>query len=62
MAKKILFNEEARSAIKKGIDKLAEAVKMTLIGSLLSLIACLLFIPLSLPFLKGFYGLYSDEE
>jgi len=30
MAKKILFNEEARSAIKKGIDKLAEAVKMTL--------------------------------
>lgn len=30
MAKQILFNESARSAIKKGIDKLAEAVKMTL--------------------------------
>jgi chaperonin GroEL len=30
MAKQIKFNEEARSAIKKGIDKLAEAVKMTL--------------------------------
>ncbi|OGG40971.1 chaperonin GroL [Candidatus Jorgensenbacteria bacterium RIFCSPLOWO2_01_FULL_45_25b] len=30
MAKKILFNEEARQAMKKGIDKLAEAVKMTL--------------------------------
>ncbi len=30
MAKQIKFNEEARSAIKKGIDKLAEAVRMTL--------------------------------
>jgi chaperonin GroEL len=30
MAKQVLFNEEARSAMKKGIDKLAEAVKMTL--------------------------------
>jgi chaperonin GroEL len=30
MAKNILFNEEARSALKKGIDKLADAVKMTL--------------------------------
>ena len=30
MAKQILFNENARLAIKKGIDKLAEAVKMTL--------------------------------
>ncbi|MGC9046616.1 MAG: chaperonin GroEL [Minisyncoccia bacterium] len=30
MAKQILFNENAREAIKKGIDKLAEAVKMTL--------------------------------
>ena len=30
MAKQILFNEEARGALKKGIDKLAEAVKMTL--------------------------------
>lgn len=30
MAKDIKFNEEARSAIKKGVDKLAEAVKMTL--------------------------------
>jgi chaperonin GroEL len=30
MAKKILFNEDARGAIKKGIDKLAEAVRMTL--------------------------------
>lgn len=30
MAKQILFNESARLAIKKGIDKLAEAVKMTL--------------------------------
>ncbi|MDO8522874.1 MAG: chaperonin GroEL [bacterium] len=30
MAKQILFNEEARQAMKKGIDKLAEAVRMTL--------------------------------
>ncbi len=30
MAKQLLFNEEARIALKKGIDKLAEAVKMTL--------------------------------
>lgn len=30
MAKQIKFNEDAREAIKKGIDKLAEAVKMTL--------------------------------
>ncbi|PIR87948.1 MAG: chaperonin GroEL [Candidatus Harrisonbacteria bacterium CG10_big_fil_rev_8_21_14_0_10_45_28] len=30
MAKQILFNDDARSAIRKGIDKLAEAVKMTL--------------------------------
>jgi len=30
MAKKILFNEDARVALKKGIDKLAEAVRMTL--------------------------------
>lgn len=30
MAKQILFNEEARIAMKKGIDTLAEAVKMTL--------------------------------
>ncbi|MFH1346636.1 MAG: chaperonin GroEL [Spirochaetota bacterium] len=30
MAKQILFNEEARIALKKGIDKLAEAVRMTL--------------------------------
>ncbi|RJP43776.1 chaperonin GroEL [Candidatus Parcubacteria bacterium] len=30
MAKQILFNEAARAALKKGIDKLAEAVKMTL--------------------------------
>ncbi|HVN26417.1 MAG TPA: chaperonin GroEL [Candidatus Paceibacterota bacterium] len=30
MAKQIKFNEDARMAIKKGIDKLAEAVKMTL--------------------------------
>lgn len=30
MAKQILFNEDARAAIKKGIDKLAEAVRMTL--------------------------------
>ncbi|MDP3762518.1 MAG: chaperonin GroEL [bacterium] len=29
-AKQILFNESARGAIKKGIDKLAEAVRMTL--------------------------------
>lgn len=29
-AKQILFNEYARSAMKKGIDKLAEAVRMTL--------------------------------
>ncbi len=30
MAKQILFNEQARTSMKKGIDKLAEAVKMTL--------------------------------
>lgn len=30
MAKQILFNENARIALKKGIDKLAEAVRMTL--------------------------------
>ena len=30
MAKQLLFNESARAAIKKGIDKLAEAVRMTL--------------------------------
>ncbi len=30
MAKQIKFNEEARAAIKKGIDKLADAVRMTL--------------------------------
>lgn len=30
MAKQIKFNEEARTAIKKGIDKLAQAVTMTL--------------------------------
>jgi len=30
MAKQILFNESARAAMKKGIDKLAEAVRMTL--------------------------------
>jgi len=30
MAKQLLFNEAARAAIKKGIDTLAEAVKMTL--------------------------------
>ncbi len=30
MAKKILFHEDARAAMKKGIDKLAEAVRMTL--------------------------------
>jgi chaperonin GroEL len=30
MAKKILFNEEARTTIKRGIDKLADAVKISL--------------------------------
>lgn len=30
MAKQLKFNEDARAAIKKGIDKLAEAVQMTL--------------------------------
>jgi chaperonin GroEL len=30
MAKQLLFNEEARGALKKGIDKLADAVRMTL--------------------------------
>jgi len=30
MAKQILFNEKARESLKKGIDKLAEAVRMTL--------------------------------
>ena len=33
MAKQILFNESAREAIKKGIDKLAAAVKMTLMSA-----------------------------
>ncbi len=30
MAKQLLFNEEARAAMKKGIDKLSDAVRMTL--------------------------------
>lgn len=30
MSKQLLFNEQARAALKKGIDKLAEAVRMTL--------------------------------
>ncbi|MBU4347920.1 chaperonin GroEL [Patescibacteria group bacterium] len=30
MAKQILFNKEARTSLKKGIDKLADAVRMTL--------------------------------
>jgi chaperonin GroEL len=30
MAKKIIYNEEARNALKAGVDKLAEAVKVTL--------------------------------
>jgi chaperonin GroEL len=30
MAKKIIYNEEARNALKEGVDKLAEAVKVTL--------------------------------
>ena len=30
MAKQIIFNDEARSSIKKGMDKLADAVKVTL--------------------------------
>lgn len=30
MAKQILFNEKARTALKKGVDKLADAVKITL--------------------------------
>jgi len=30
MAKKVLFNEEARKSLKKGIDTLADAVRMTL--------------------------------
>ncbi len=30
MSKQILFNEEARQSIKKGVDKLADAVKVTL--------------------------------
>ncbi len=30
MAKQILFNEDARASMKKGIDKLADAVRMTL--------------------------------
>src|SRR3989344_9288860 len=30
MAKQIKFNNDARAAIKKGIDKLADAVRMTL--------------------------------
>src|SRR3990167_7090786 len=30
MAKQLLFNEKARTALKKGVDKLADAVKITL--------------------------------
>ena len=30
MSKQILFNEEARHAIMRGVDKLANAVKVTL--------------------------------
>src|SRR3989338_3940823 len=30
MAKQILFNEQARQSLKRGIDKLADAVKVTL--------------------------------
>ena len=30
MSKQILFNEEARQLLKKGIDKVANAVKITL--------------------------------
>src|SRR3989338_5464396 len=30
MAKQILFNEQARQALKNGVDKLANAVKVTL--------------------------------
>ena len=30
MAKKIYFNDEARQALKRGIDQLSDAVKMTL--------------------------------
>ena len=30
MAKDIIFDQDARNAIKKGVDKLAEAVKVTL--------------------------------
>ena len=30
MAKQILFNDDARAALRKGIDKLAAAVRMTL--------------------------------
>ncbi len=30
MAKQIIYNEEARAALKNGVDKLANAVKVTL--------------------------------
>ena len=30
MAKQIMFNEQARAAVKRGVDKLADAVKVTL--------------------------------
>ena len=30
MAKQLIFNEEARGAIRRGVDSLAEAVKVTL--------------------------------
>ena len=30
MSKQIIFNEQARQAIKRGVDKLADAVKITL--------------------------------
>ena len=30
MAKQILYNEEARAALKKGVDRLSDAVRVTL--------------------------------
>ncbi|MEK7097325.1 MAG: TCP-1/cpn60 chaperonin family protein, partial [Patescibacteria group bacterium] len=30
MSKQIIYNEEARSSLKRGVDKLANAVKVTL--------------------------------
>ena len=46
MAKKVLYNEEARAALLKGVDQLANAVKITL-GPTLSMMVFLLLVKLN---------------